>query len=291
MKNNGPIILFGTGRSGTTLIHQIMTRHPKLAWMSKFCKVFPRRPALNRMLLEFLDLPVAGDLLRSHFLAGECYSFWETYSPGFGRPFRDLLAEDLTEKSRRDIRAAFEQLATSKRERVLLKVTGWPRVGFLSSVFEGAKFIHVVRDGRAVANSLLNVDFWRGWQGPENWRWGPLPDPYNEEWMRHEQSFVVLAGIQWKILMDAAERSIKLAAERGIDVLEIRYEDLCDNPSSVLQKIAEFSDIDFVPEFRSSLESFELVNTNDKYRRDLGEQQQAALNAVLSTRLEQYGYE
>src|SRR3712207_7426845 len=44
----------------------------------------------------------------------------------------------------------------------------------LSEIFKDAKFIHLMRDGRAVANSLLHVYFWSGWKGPGNWGWGQL---------------------------------------------------------------------------------------------------------------------
>ena len=57
---------------------------------------------------------------------------------------------------------------TEKRDRLLLKISGWPKIGILFEIFEGAKFVHVARDGRAVVNSPLDTYFWNGWIGPEN---------------------------------------------------------------------------------------------------------------------------
>ena len=84
---------------------------------------------------------------------------------GFSEPCRDLVRTDVTTRVKRQVRAAMGMMLTHKRNRLLLKITGWPRLGFLNEMLEDAKFIHLVRDGRAVASSL-HVDFWRGWYGP-----------------------------------------------------------------------------------------------------------------------------
>lgn len=39
--------------------------------------------------------------------------------------------------------------------------------------------------------------------GPSNWSLGPLPEPYALEWEHSGRSYVVLAGLAWKMLMDA----------------------------------------------------------------------------------------
>jgi len=49
-----------------------------------------------------------------------------------------------------------------------------PRIGFLQAIFPDAKFIHIVRDGCAVANSRMNAPFWKGWQGLNTWG-GQMP--------------------------------------------------------------------------------------------------------------------
>ena len=183
---------------------------------------------------------------------------------------------------------AMSRLTTKKRNRLLLKITGWPRIGFLSEVFEDAKFIHVIRDGRAVANSLINVDFWRGWEGPEKWRWGSLSKIHQDEWYNHNQSFIVLAAIQWKILMDAAEKAkIHVDTSR---IMEVRYEELCAEPIPLFRKIAEFCEIEWSDYFEARLKRYKLRNTNSKYKQKLSLQQQEILNNVLGDYLRRFGY-
>jgi hypothetical protein len=171
---------------------------------------------------------------------------------------------------------------------LLVKITGWPRVGYLHALFPDAKFIHVYRDGRAVANSLLEVDFWRGWQGPGRWRAGELTPAQQAEWERHGRSFVALAGIQWKRMMaamDAAAANVPAA-----NLLPVRYEDLMANPVACFKHVTEFCGLGWSARFERAIARQRLRPANDKWRVDLSDAQQAILESVLAEALSRYGY-
>ena len=288
VKIDRPIFVIGVGRSGSTLFHQMFAQHPDLAWLSGLCDRFPNHPGVNRALLRLLDLPLLGDLLRRRYEPGECYIFWNHHCLGFRQPFRDLLASDVTELNRRRIPKVMQPLTAGRRQRLLYKITGWPRIGFLHELFPDARFIHVYRDGRAVANSLLAVDFWRGWHGPAQWRWGVLSPEHQDEWERHGKSFVALAGIQWKLLMDATtEASARIPAEQ---IMQIRYEDFVTDPVSRFRDVVKFCDLEWSPRFERAIASYTLETANSKWREDLTPAQRAILQAVLAESLLKYGY-
>ena len=203
--------------------------------------------------MHIMDLSVIENLLRKKLDASESYPFWGSLDKGFNTPFRDLQSWDLTNKSKSRIIYALSILTTKKRNRLLIKITGWPRVGYLTNVCKDAKFIHVIRDGRAVTNSLINTNFWQGWRGPENWRWGPLPEPYLNEWLESDQSFIVLAAIQWKILMDATEKAKRTL--NPLQLLEIKYEDLCADQIKIFKKVADFCNLEWNSYFEKRLRS------------------------------------
>ena len=288
--NIKPIIIVGTGRCGSTVFHHLLSKHPKLAWLpGALCGRFPHKPELQNFFNRGLDYPILGKVLEERIKPGECYPFWEYHCKGFSAPYRDLVASDVTEKTKRRVRTTMSDITTEQRDRLLLKITGWPRIGFLSEIFEGAKFIHVVRDGRAVVNSQLDVYFWNGWRGPENWTWGDLPPAYKEEWDSYGQSFVVLAAIQWKILMGAME-----AAKASIDknsFLELKYEDLCSDPLDTFRTAIEFCELEWTAGFERELRKQKLKNTNDKFRQDLTTEQQRNLEEVLGDYLRRYDYQ
>lgn len=283
-----PIFIIGVGRSGSTIFHNIMSKHDHCAWFSTFAQRYPGNLGINARIMKLIDYPVVGPFLQSKLNTFEAFAFWDLYMKGFSKPCRDLFAEDVSEKSKKDIRHALSKIVNKKRHRLLLKITGWPRVSLLKEIFPDAKFVHIIRDGRAVVNSILNVGFWNGWQGPENWRWGNLNAIQREEWEGHHQSFVVLAAIQWKLLMDAYEKT-KVDLDPS-NYLEVKYEDLCENPLMIMKEVTEFCHLEWNGDFQNSVRGIKLKNTNDKWTEELTSYQQQILGGSLESHLQRYGY-
>jgi hypothetical protein len=293
MEVRQPIFITGIGRSGTTIIHRMLCEHPDVTWLSGLCGRYPKKTQWNRWLMQAVDYPFIGRCIKHVpltriFQPWENYDFWDYYSKGFSASCRDLVAADVTGKAKRILRRALGDVLTAKRSRLLVKTTGWPRVGFLHEVFEDGKFIHIVRDGRAVAHSRISMPWWDGWQGPWTWKRGPLSAAYLQEWERHGRSFVALAGIEWKICLDAIRDARRLLNEQNF--LEIRYEDFCDNPLRVMQAIAEFCDLPWTNAFEVKLKTYTVRSENHKWQEDLTGEQQRVLLGVTRSHLETYGY-
>ena len=283
-----PIIVFGTGRSGTTVFHEMLCEHPRLVWLSPLCNRFPDNAVPNRILMMLASGTPLRRMLLRRFPPDECYGFWEHHAKGFSAPCRDLVSDDLSNGTRGRLQNALSGMSGRQHDRLLMKITGWPRLGYLSTLFEHPRYIHVIRDGRAVANSLLNIGFWQGWAGPGKWRWGPLSRENEALWLHYDHSFVVLAALQWLILMEAAEKAKESVGPEN--VYELRYETLCSGPVEALRGVAEFAGLEWTPLFERRLARYHLRNTNDKWIRDLTLRQQADLNAVLGPGLVRYGY-
>lgn len=288
MDVKNPIFIVGTGRCGSTVFHHVLTYHPRLTWLSSLAPWAPDTPERNRLAMRLIDLPLPDHLIRKRIYPGEWYSFWNYYYRGFGEPCRDLVKEDVTNLVKARIRKAMGAMLSPRRDRLLIKITGWPRVGFLKEIFPDAKFIHIYRDGRAVANSLLQVRWWPGWGGPEKWGCGELTLSQREKWLRSGKSYLVLAAIEWEILMDAFDCARRLIPPE--DYLEIRYEDVCRAPVQAFRAAADFADLAWSPQFETAVRRTPLESANDKWRKDLNEAQQSLLNEALCESLRKYGY-
>ena len=284
-----PIFIVGTGRCGSTVFHRLLAAHPQTMWLSGFCDRFPGNPAWNRRAVSAMDNRVLRGIFGRWIRPGEYYRFWDSHAYGFSEPCRDLGRLDVTARMKRQVRAALEPMLTPKRSRLLIKITGWPRIGFLSEIFEDAKFIHIVRDGRAVASSLVHVNFWRGWYGPQGWRAGLLSPEDQALWESYDRSFVALAGLEWRIQMRAIE-----AARRVLDpqrFLEVKYESFCDRPLETYRRVLEFVELQSSPEFERQVEAAPIKSMSKRWRDDLTPGQQAQLDDLLGDDLVRYGYD
>jgi hypothetical protein len=291
MKITKPIFIVGTGRCGSTALHRLLGLHPNVMWLSGLAEEFPRKPRWNRWAVTAMGSPVLRKMFGKRIKPGENYGFWYTHAYGFAEPGRDLLRTDVTPRVKKQMHAALEPMLTSRRSRLLIKLTGWPRLGFLNEVFEDAKFIHIVRDGRAVASSLLHVNSWqwRGWYGPYSWRYGPLPAEDQAAWERHDRSFVALAGLQWKIHTRALE-----VARQKVDpkqFLEIQYETFCEQTLETCRRVVEFAELPESPDFEQEVRAASIKDMSTRWRSDLSGEQQAMLTDLLREDLLRYGYD
>jgi hypothetical protein len=284
-----PIFIVGSGRCGSTLFHQALSYHPQVAFLTEACARHPASAWQNRMIMRLLDAPLVGRYLRRRFPANEHWAFWNWHCRGFSRPCRDLLADDVRPNEAAHIQAVLAGIPAGRRRRLAIKFTGWPRIGFLAGVFPDAKFIHLLRDGRAVVNSLLNVDFWQGWVGPESWGWGKLTGAEEEEWRISGKSFVVLAAIQWKRHMDAFEiAKTRLTPEQ---CLELKYENFARAPVSEMERVLEFCELEADGNFNAKIAALAVDNRNSKWRDQLTRPQQVLLEDSLRDHLRRYQYE
>ena len=288
MQITQPIFIIGVGRSGSTVLHHTLSKHKQTVWLSRYCQQKPHKPALNHRAMQILDLPLPQKYTRKLIYPSEAYRFWDYYAPGFSEPCRDLRADDVIPAVANPLKKVLQGMLTSKRNRLLVKITGWPRIGYLKEIFPDAKFIHIYRDGRAVVNSLLQVRWWSGWRGPNNWRWGSLTPEQYQRWEEHSKSYVALAALEWEILMSAYDKAeVALAAN---NLLRISYEDLCAEPLAQFKSIIKFSDLQWTPQFENLINRTPFRNTNYKWQQNLTPAQQQILETCLGPALKKYGY-
>lgn len=285
-----PVFIIGAGRSGSSIFYSVFSRHPQVIWMSRLLNKFSYNDDLSfyRRVMSFSDNALAGETFRKRLPARECYPFWHTVFSGYNAPWRDLTESDVTNRVKKRMITALEKISYNNKERHVLKLTGWSRIRFLKAIFPDAKFIHMVRDGRAVCNSLLNVEFWRGYQGPYQWRWGPLSESDQEILDKYEGSFVALSGIQWNIILEAIAQAQTILQED--EFVEIRYEDFCERPMEVMEKVVEFSELEWSEGVRTKLSRVKVSSNNYKWKQDLTGAQINCLNDIMRDNLARFNY-
>ncbi len=299
-------LVVGTGRSGTTLVQETISRHPDTGFISGVDDKLPRlnllgrhngrlyrragqRPSSMRAMSEARTLFERG---RIRVAPSEGYGLLDRHvMSGFSTPCRDLVAEDMTPYLEPRVRSFFEDRITAQGCEMLVQhLTGWPRVGFLREACPDLKVVHVVRDGRAVANSWLQMGWWDGWLGPDRWIYGPLPDDLRALWEESGRSFPVLAALGWRMLVEAYERARELTPTA--QWLDVRHEDVLADPRGTFGQILDFLGLEWTPAFEEGFGRHTIeVHRKAPWREELRPQQVDAIERVLAEPLARWGYQ
>ena len=153
-----------------------------------------------------------------------------------------LLSVTASEGQRRRVRGRVRRtLLLQGKPRFCAKLTGPGRIGFLTSIFPEARFVHVIRDPRAVVDSLLRVRFWRetGRYTQPAWR-GGLTDADLAAWHRYDTP-EALAAVQWGAVLRTTRA--EAATLRPGAYRELHYEDFVTDPVRRLRELFEFADL------------------------------------------------
>jgi hypothetical protein len=269
------VFVLGTGRCGSTLFAEILAAHPEIGWISALPSPLGR--VARSLRLE--PRPTEGyPLLR------------EQVSPMLVDPFRDLTADDAAPWLERRLGEFFDRRAQAEGRPVFMhKFTGWPRARLLAKVFPEAKFVHVFRDGRSVANSYVQVHFWQGYRGVPGWTFGDLSEEERRAWEAANHSWPYLAGLEWKRLMAAFEASRdEIGPERWLD---LRYEDLVARPAEETTAVLRFVGLDRWSGLERRLAALRVSKgRTDSYRDELRPEDVTLLDGALASTLERWGY-
>jgi hypothetical protein len=297
-----PIFFVGMGRSGSSLIYELFSVHPDLAWFSHYLNRWPRFPSLA-VLSRLADVnpvfrrtpPEPGRtpniwLERARIRPSEAYGVWRHY---VGQKFLfDALSDAHASAQERDrIRALVVKVARYQgKRRFVAKVTGPPRIRYLGSIFDDAYFVHLVRDGRAVVRSLMNVPFWRDTfrMREPSWRNG-LSAKEIDMWRASGGSPLALAAIQWCAMVTAARREADALA-RG-RYAEFRYEDFVRNPHGLLDEIVDFCALPPAERMHDYLETAgRVVDRGARWREAFEPDDLQLLDGLMGETLAEFGY-
>lgn len=213
--NSAPFFIVGSGRSGTTLLRMILSSHSRLSIPPE---TYYLKPLLEQLpvdrALSPSEVERAVKIMTSHYR-------W----PDMGIDAGDLAREAaalVSPKLRDIVEIAYaEHLAREGKARWGDKTPPYIQiVPRLAEMFPGARFIHLLRDGRDVAKSFQSV----GWYGP----------------LLHRNT------IEWTEAVDLDQRWRKSSLADSI--LVVRYEDLVRQTEKTTRDICAFLDEEFEPQ-------------------------------------------
>jgi hypothetical protein len=175
------------------------------------------------------------------------------------------LASDVNESDARRIKFLFGIFTRLKGKKRFLNKhpQNSLRIPYLDLIFPDAIYIHLIRDGRATV--LSNISQIKKDKYRQKLPFGSFPKP--DKWRDYTgKDYLEQFAYQWKFVIQYIRDSIKKLDNDG-RYLEVKYEEFCNNPRSILNIIDEFCglsktgrNLDMVPEkfnVRSKFDSTE----------------------------------
>ncbi len=277
------IFIIGSGRSGTTILYNLLAMHPDICYFSTLTSAFPRFPQLA-VFHRILDIPMIGRVIRkkimssniktSLLLPSEGENIYSKYCGFINTHKTTAINMDKAVYQKFSGSIAWHLRATGRNIFVTKQTSNTQRLELLHVMFPNAYWIHIIRDGRAVANSLLHVVWWKT---VALWWINKQPK---------QKQDIALCGKHWKTNVDEILKHISLF---GHHYVEIRYESLVNNPRAVLVEILRQIHIPENPDYISALPKA-LPNKNNKWKMQLTTKQKNQLTKTIKPLLTQLRY-
>jgi len=254
-----PIFVVGLPHSGTTISMKLLALHPDLANASELNTYFHPN--------NYLDL-------------NNCEHIKEE---------KDC---NEVERARLHDRMSFENFKRGNKPRFMNKnPNNTVTIRFLKECFPDCFIINVIRDGRAVVNSLINglpdnIEKYDRYKKP-NERVNSFPGVKPPDWRELlDEDPVLQHAKQWNSCINYVNANKSYVQPKYI---ELFYEKLCENPRAVIISAWQFVGLPVNQEI-SELLPEKLESKNYKYSQTLKDEDIEAMTIIMQKNLSQYGY-
>jgi hypothetical protein len=290
--------IIGAGRSGTTLVHKALCMHPRVAWISNHVVKLPLQHApafLSRIVKHCPNTRRKVWYSRdgNAFLPRDSV-FWRKLVPTpvegekvytrCGIPAFASLYWRISARQAHCLRKYFAHIKRAQGADVFIskRTANNRRLPQLLEAFPCARFIHVVRDGRAVAASLLGV-YW--WQDHKVW-WLDQRTP--QQWEKNGGDPVELAARNWVEEMRELETGMR--ALPAHQVISINYEAIVDNALDTWITLARFLGLNRERSWLDEVARLCVYDGNKTWAIDLTRDGVNVVTAIQKETLMRYGY-
>jgi hypothetical protein len=273
LKIKDPIIIHGPGRSGTTLLSNILSLYSKFFWISGYNNKFPFLPsiALLNNLLRFYPIEKYTRGIQNIPRPAEGYGFWTYFIHNFNKS--DIENNNIEKQGVEECIKTINKIKNVMiGNRFITKITGNSRVTILNTLFSNPYIIWIDRDPRIVVLSYMQ----NMWYFKNNL----------EEYIK--MSRFELIKFYCDKYLDFYKDKKKLM---NYNFIQVKFEELLVNREKVFFDIFNFISEEINPQFQQTLKSWDIKqNQNEKYNGYINEIEMEFLTDYLKIPIDEMGY-
>jgi hypothetical protein len=304
--DGGTVFVIGAGRSGKTLVCRYLCMHPDVGWISTYTERLPWCPpiaALNRVVRVVPSTTRAAwffagdgaDGLQVGTTSSRTARGWlrlvpkpdegEAIYAACGIPDFAPPAWTISDLQVHRLRRAFDRIRRCQGAALLVsdRNSNNRRLPQMLAAFPAARFVHVVRDGRAVARAMLRAKWWND---HEVW-WLDRQTP--REWQQAGGRPLEVAARTWVEELREIEKGIREIPPA--QVMQLRYEELiAGEPREIVRQIAGFIGLPCHRRWLDWVSSVPLFDANRRDRQSNDADEERLLQEIQGPTLVRYGY-
>ena len=288
------LFIIGCPRSGTTYLLRLLASNQKFGWVSNHLNNDPENYKVSEDLSKYGNTWLTYkkyNRLSSNGtgpLPVEAWNFWNTHFDYFqwNKKFcelpRNAFPNDNSDNSIIKVRNAVNQILDySNRDYFLSKYTDFPRIQLIKRAFPDAKFVHIVRDGRAVANSYRNKVVSGNFNtAKEETNWvGSWPKEWQYIYSKMGKNPYAFTLFQWKFFVKEIQKELKTINSK--DFLEINYSDLVCNTTLIAKEILDFAGVDMDKSMNYFIKNMPGENKNKKWKESIQREEKDMIDEIL----------
>ncbi|MGM9736989.1 MAG: sulfotransferase family protein [Candidatus Cryptobacteroides sp.] len=294
-----PVFIIGHWRSGTTFVHNVISKDPKFGYCTTYQTVFPHLMLWGRGFFRWCmkvvmpssrptdslelnpDQPQEEEFALANMSPCSYYHFWcfPRHIAEYRRKY--LVMNDLTDEERAEFNEVQKKMinlalnASGKRQFLSKNPPHTGRVKELLELYPNAKFIYLVRNPYTVYKSTMSFI-------GNTLKTTQLQDISSEE-------------LEKEVLETYVELYDKYEADKGLipegHLIEVRFEDFEKDPVAMAEKIYKTLDLGDFESVKPLMEAYAGQKRGfrkNKYQYD--EKTVSAVNAHWGKAVEKWGY-
>ncbi|MBC8196788.1 MAG: sulfotransferase [Candidatus Marinimicrobia bacterium] len=273
MKINNAIIIHGPGRSGTTLLSNLLSLYSGFYWISGYNNKFPAFPSLSifNNLLKYQSFEKYTRNKKKFPRPAEAYDFWNYYIPNFNDS--NLTISNIDYEKVNKCRETITKIGNRMNgKRFITKITGYSRFTILNELFSNPSIIWIERDPRIVVMSY-----------------------YKQKWFYKKNEEIFNKTSNRELLEIYVEKYLSFYKDKKkltkFNFTQILYEDLIQDRKKVFCNIFSQIGEKINPKFQKTMDSWEVrQNLNNNYNNFLDKDELDFLNQSLKKPIIEMGY-
>ena len=285
------VFIIGCPRSGKTLLQGMIGFHESFAWFSQYNSSLPQVPAVG-ILNRIYDIPLINKLL-INFVGLKFFPHPIEMLKNYNKILAtngSLDGKQVLEEDKLKLETIFNKQLKYQNKNKFIADYGRPaRMLYFNEIFPNSKFIHVIRDGRAVTADFLQNRL--EWFHPSRNLYSyykNVPDSINEHLKHNKKHYILaLASLRWKMaIYEIEKQSLKL---RNDQYLVVKYENIIDDKFRTVDIILRFLDLKWTPRLKKIV-SNKIIRRNNEWKSSFSEDQNKALMNMCRDTLIKYKY-